>query len=109
MAEEKNIIVEVLQTYLAGKLDPSTNFNPQVLAEALIQKIDFNRPINELGWEKVKAYKERLNESIISLDTEMKTELGKLDLNKPEEKLLANFVKGRIESYEEIADLIKKV
>ena len=106
MNEEKNIIIELLQTSLMGKLDPSTNFSPQALADALITKIDFNRPISEAGWTKLNETRTKLNEAIFVLDASMKAEMKLL---KPEEKLFANFIRGKLTAYAEILDVLSRI
>lgn len=97
------IIVEVLQNALAGQLDPSSNVNPQFIAEAISSKVVFE-----------KAYEhERMDEAFGALiDAIVKTKdftEGELNRLNPNEKLLANFLRGKITSYEEVLGLIKIV
>ena len=106
MNEEKDILIDALQSYMIGKLDPSANFSPQALADALITKVNFNRPIGEAGWSKLNEMRLKLNEAIRLLDDDMKREMRLLQ---PEEKLLANFVRGKLTAYAEILDVLTKI
>ena len=103
---EKDIIIEVLQSYMVGKVDPSSNFRPQDLADALVKKIDFSKPINESSWNKFNSLRTKLNEGIQVLDEDMKKELEALKID---EKLFANFLRGKLTAYAEIMDLLKKI
>ena len=103
---EKDTIIEILQSYMTGKLDPSSNFNPQFLADSIVQKIEFNKPIGEIGWLKLNETRTKLNEAIGALDASMKAEMKLL---KPEEKLFANFIRGKLTAYAEILDILGKI
>ena len=104
--EEKDILIDALQSYMIGKIDPSANFSPQALADALIAKVNFNRPLGEIGWDKLNQLRSKLNDAIRVLDEDMKKEMKLL---KPEEKLLANFVRGKLTAYAEILDVLVKI
>ena len=106
MNEEKTIIIEALQSYMAGKLDSSTNFNPQFLADSILKKIQLNKPIGEIGWEKLSELRMKLNEGIQVLDDDMRKEL---EILKVDEKLFANFLRGKLTAYAEIMDLLRKL
>jgi hypothetical protein len=98
---EKNIIIELLQSSLAGKLDPSVNFRPQFLADAIIQKINFNQPID--NWVNLNSV-EKIKIGIAALDASMLDELNKLT---KEEKLFGNFLRGKLTAYAEVLDILK--
>jgi hypothetical protein len=102
--ENKKIIIELLQSALAGKLDPSSNFNPQFLAEAIESKILLNLPIGEFSAKKADAIKEAIRSQVSDLDSSMDSELKALD---KEEKLFANFLKGKLTAYSEVLDILK--
>lgn len=96
----KQIIIETLQTALAGQLDPSSNFKPQLVAEAIAAKVEFE-----------KTYSGRLNdelvglikESILKNREEMTKELNSLG---EDEVLLKNFIRGKITAYMEVLNTL---
>jgi hypothetical protein len=92
------IIVNILQKSLAGKLDPSCYFNPQFVADAIAAKVDFGKGYVELKNDKLISI---INDIIYKKRDEMVDELKKLTES---EKLLANFIKGKITAYDEILE-----
>lgn len=106
MKSNKDIIIEVLQMGLAGKLDPSVNFNPQFLADAIVKKLELSAPIDDFSSQRTvvknKAFKE-----IEKLEKNMNTELKLLKM--PEENLFANFLRGKITSYDEVKEILTKI
>ena len=99
---EKNSIIALIQTYAAGKVNPG--FSPQALAEAISQQIKFNQPIDIFSANKNKDVVQKVRQGLSKLKKEMAEELKKLD---KDEKLFANFLKGKITAYQEIRDLLK--
>lgn len=88
----KEIIVDILQKAAIGNLNTTHNFNPQHIANAIIDKINFEKSYNEIKNESLLNY---LNER----KNEMHTELDKCEKH---EKLLKNYIRGKISVYEEI-------
>jgi len=99
----KEIIISILQNALAGKLDPSSNFKPQDVADAIAVKIDFEKTFNTSKYDEIFG---TLLDTIFSLNVEMKKELEHLDEN---EKLLKNFILGKLTAYEEILSVLNKL
>lgn len=94
----KQIIISVLQKSLVGQLDSSSNFNPQFVANAIADKVNF-----EKSYAGIKN--ELVVKSFLSAKAEMKTEMEKL---KPEETLLKNFIQGKITAYDEILSALNR-
>jgi len=100
----KEIIVEILQKSLTGQLDPSSNFSPINIAEAIAQKIDFEKPYEDSSLDNFAA--ELINEIVLLKEQAQKD----YDSLSPEEdKLLRNFIKGKHTAYCVILDLIHKL
>jgi hypothetical protein len=89
--ETKDIIVEVIQSSLKGKIKENVPFNPQFLADDLIQKVEFNKPYGQ------KIYNKELIDTIKffieSLKSDMKAEI---ENTKEDEFLLKNLIRGEI-------------
>jgi hypothetical protein len=99
---EKDLLIGLIQAYATGKV--TNDFNPQILAEAISTKADFTQPIDIFSANKNRDVVRKLTRGVKSLKKEMEGELKKLD---KEEKLFANFLRGKITSYQEILDLLK--
>lgn len=99
----KEIIVSILQRALTGQLDASSNVNPQFIADAIATKIDFGKSYTELKNDRIIS---TLIEAIMINKNSMKNEFEKLT---EKEKLLANFIKGKLTAYEEILNTINKL
>lgn len=97
----KEIIIEILQKSLIGKLDSSTNFRPQDVADAIASKVDFGKTYIELKNDKVVSV---LREGILAKKKEMLEESEKA--NSP---MLKNFIFGKITSYDEILETLKNI
>lgn len=97
----KQIIVEILQAALAGKIDTSTNVNPQHIADAIAAKVVFEKTYSTYNKDEVIG---KLIDEIVSYHDEMKGELDKIDIE--EERLLKNFMLGKLAAYNEVLDLI---
>lgn len=97
----KQIIVEILQKSLVGQLDTSTNFRPQVVADAIAAKVDFGKTYIELRNDKVIS---KLTEAIVLLKDEMKIESEKADT-----PMLKNFIFGKLATYEEVLEILKNI
>jgi hypothetical protein len=98
----KDSLITLIQIYATGKV--TSNFSPQILAEAISQKVDFEKPIDIFSANKNRDVIRKLNKGVRALKTDMEAELKKLD---KEEKLFANFLKGKITAYQELLDLLK--
>jgi hypothetical protein len=100
----KEIIIGLLQSALTNKLKIDSHVNPQHIADAIIQKTQFETSFNG-------NLKKEVLETVINNITECKDELDKeydnLDIEK--EKLLRNFVRGKSTAYEEILDILNKI
>jgi len=92
----QGVIVSILQHALIGHLNHSSNFNPQHVADAIIDKVNFE-----------KSYDTIKHELLIMLIQQLKTraekEINDLSLD---EKLLRNFIHGKITTYQEILSIL---
>lgn len=98
----EQIIIELLQLTLKGKLKKDTNFNPQAVANAIVTKVDFGMSLNDVEYKRVIA---QLYNKLLVYKSDMDEELRDV---KPEEKILSNFVRGKITAYNEILDELKE-
>jgi hypothetical protein len=100
----KDVIVNLIQASLKGKIKESESVSPQFIADAIIQKAEFNKPFTS------KIYHQELISSLMvfidSTKTEMNEELTKL---KEDEKLLVNFIKGQITACDKFENFIKSL
>jgi len=94
----KQIIVSLLQKSLVGQLDPSSNFKPQVVADAIADKVNFEKSY-------VNVKHELIIKDIISAKQEIKAEMDKLS---PDQTLLKNFIHGKLAAYDEILAALNK-
>jgi len=99
----KQIIIGLLQSTLIGKLKEDSSFNPQQVADAIVAKIDFEKPYNEIKNDK---FIYDIKELIIKHKNDNNQELKKL---KPEEKLLGNFIHGKLTICDEILDEVNSL
>jgi hypothetical protein len=99
---EKDLLIGLIQAYATGKV--SNDFSPQILAEAISTKVDFTQSIDIFSANKNRDVVRKLTRGVKTLKKEMEGELKKLD---KEEKLFANFLRGKITAYQEILDLLK--
>jgi hypothetical protein len=99
----KEIIIEILQKSLSGQLDPSSNFSPVNIADAIAQKIDFEKPFNDSSRDQFAAY---MINKILDFQEDMTQEMQKLE---DDNRLLTNYVKGKLTAYKEILDIIYKL
>jgi len=104
--EQKIVLVELLQKSLAGQIDPSSNFNPHFLAEAILNKLEFNQTIEEKNAKKVEDAVKSFNDMINEIDDEMTTELEQLG---KDEVLLKNFVRGQKTTCEKLRENLKTI
>jgi hypothetical protein len=98
----KDNLITLIQIYATGKVN--SGFSPQVLAEAISQKVDFDQPIDIFSANKNRDVVRKISAGVRKLKSEMEGELKKLD---KEEKLFANFLRGKITAYKELIDLLK--
>jgi hypothetical protein len=96
----KDIIILILQKTLTGQLDPSSHFNPRFVAEAITARIDFDKSYTETKNDKLIML---IMKAITDNQFEMNDELKKL---KGDEKLLANFIHGKLTAYEEMLKVL---
>jgi len=105
-SNDQAVVVELLQSALAGKIDPSSNFNPQLLAEAIVTKLNFNLSPIERNAKKVEDAIRTFNEMINKIDAEMDNEMQQLG---KEEVLLKNFVRGQKTACEKLKESLKEI
>lgn len=99
---ERDLLIGLIQTYATGKV--TNGFNPQALAEAISQQVNFNQPIDIFSANKNRDVVLKITRGVKSLKNDMEAELKNLD---KEEKLFANFLRGKITAYKELLDLLK--
>ena len=112
--EKEKIIIEVLQKVLAGT---GIQVSPKNIAKAIVQKLDMSLSIEDFVKErsialqdKIKAI-QQMNEidrkekiqRIQALKEDMAKELEGMD---EDEKLFANFLRGKTTAYSEVLDII---
>jgi len=99
----KDIIVEVLQKSLAGQLDPSSNINPKNIADAIAVRVNFEKTFQDSKNDNfIGTLVDYVNGKWIETDDE-------LNNLTEDEKLLKNFIRGKITAYEEILEVIKSL
>ncbi len=98
----KDALITLIQIYATGKV--KSDFSPQALAEAISAKVDFDQPIDIFSANKNRDVIKKLTKGVRELKKNMTEELKKLD---KEEKLFANFLRGKITAYQELMDLLK--
>jgi len=108
MIKEKEIIITLLQNSLTGELDPSSNFNPQFLADAIIEKIEFDKTLKERNAKKIDEVIESFNEMIDDIDEDMDTELLKLGTDSSD-VFIKNFIRGQKTACEKLKDKLKYI
>jgi len=94
----KELIVSILQKSLIGQLDSSSNFKPQSVAEAIVDKVNFEKSYTDTKHE-------LLIKALIAAKEEMKAEMDKLA---PDQTLLKNFIHGKLAAYDEILAALNK-
>lgn len=99
----REILIVTLQRGLTGNLIPQSSVTPQKLADAIISKVDFSKSYGEMENERLVS---TLKNKVSKFNTEMHKELDEL---KREEKLLANFIHGKLTAYAEILDIINSI
>ena len=106
MKNERDILIELIQASLAGKIDPSSNFNPADFADAIVTKLDLNRTLEERNAKKVEDAVQAFNESINEIDKDMDIELEQMG---KDEVLLKNFVRGQKEACEKLRSSLENI
>ena len=101
MTNKETILIELLQDSLKGKIDPSINFNPKFLAEAILEKLNLNETFKERNLKNVNESIESFRKMIDDVDKDMDLELDKLDSS---EKMLANFIRGQKTACEKLKE-----
>lgn len=94
----KQIIVSLLQKSLIGHLNPISDYKPQAVADAIIDKVNFEKTYANLKHE-------YLIKTVDASKLEMKAEMAKLT---SEQTLLKNFIHGKITAYDEILTILNK-
>jgi hypothetical protein len=92
------IIVEVLQKALVGKL--CANINLHDIADAIAAKVEFEKSYTTSKSDKIFG---TIIDKILTLQDEAIFEMSKTS---QDEKLLRNFIQGKITAYNEILDII---
>lgn len=98
----KDTLITLIQIYGTGKVN--SEFSPQALAEAISKQVDFDQPIDIFSANKNRDVVRKVRQGLSQLKKEMEIELKKLG---KDEKLFANFLRGKITAYREIRDLLK--
>jgi len=106
MKSEKDILINLIQASLTGKLDPSSNFSPQEFADAIITKLDLNRTMAERNARNVEAAIESFTGMINDIDKDMDNELEQLG---KDEVMVKNFVRGQKTACEKLKENIEKI
>ena len=104
MENKRNDIIELIQNSLVGKIDASVNFNPRFLAEAILEKLEFNKSLKDRSNEKIDNVITSFNDMINDIDNDMDTELGLLSES---DTLLKNFIRGQKTACEKLKDKLK--
>jgi uncharacterized coiled-coil protein SlyX len=104
MNTKKTILVELIQNSLTGKLDPSTHFNPQFLADAIIEKLELEKTFEERNIKKINDAIDSFNNMIDEIDKDMDLELQSLGAD---EILLKNFIRGQKTTCEKLKESLK--
>lgn len=94
----KEIIIEILQKSLIGQLNPSSKFKPQFVADAIADKVNFEKSY-------VDTKHEILIKTIKNAKDEMEAEIEKIS---NDQTLLKNFIRGKITAYDEILNTLIK-
>jgi len=94
----KQVIVSLLQKSLVGQLNPSSNFKPQDVADAIVDKVNFEKSY-------VNVKHELIIKTVIAAKAEMKAEMDKLN---SDQTLLKNFIHGKLAAYDEILAVLNK-
>jgi len=105
-SKETTAVIELLQSTLAGKIDPSSNFNPQFLAEAIVEKLNFNLSPIERNAKKVEDAIRSFEKMISDIDEDMDNELQQLG---KDELLVKNFVRGQKTACEKLKESLKEI
>jgi len=92
MTEEKKILITLLQTALSGKIDPSINFSPQLLADAIVDQLNLNRTLTERNVRNVEETINKVKSFIKEINDDMNNEIEQLG---KDETLLKNFINGQ--------------
>ena len=104
--EKKEIIVSLIQDSLMGKIDPSANFNPQFLADAILKKLEFKESMAERNTKSINEAISKFNTMIEDIDNDMETEMEQLGVD---EVLLKNFIKGQLTACEKLKNQLETI
>ena len=106
MKNEKEILINLIQSSLKGKINPESDFNPQFLAEAIITKLNLNKTVTERNSKKVEDAIEKFESFINEIDSDMDIELEQLG---KDETLLKNFARGQKTTCEKLRESLKTI
>lgn len=106
MKNEREILINLIQASLTGKIDPSSNFKPADFADAILTKLDLNRTFTERNSKSINEAVENFESMINDIDKDMDTELEQLG---KDETLLKNFVRGQKTACEKLKENLKKI
>lgn len=104
--KNKEMLVKLIQASLTGYIDPSSNFNPSFLADAIITKLELNQTIKERMVKDVNEAITAFNNMIDDIDKDMDLEMQQLG---SEEVLLKNFVRGQKTTCEKLKDSLNNL
>jgi len=105
---KRNMIIELIQNSLIGKLDPSSNFNPQFLADAILEKLEFNKTYKEIKCDNINSIINSFNQMINDIDNDMNSEIEKLG-DSSSDLLIKNFARGQKTACEKLKDSLNKL
>jgi prophage DNA circulation protein len=88
------IMVEVLQKALAGKL--CANINLHGIADAIAVKVDFEKTYTTSKSDQITG---KVIDAILARQDEMSKEMEKVDKDQP---VLKNFINGKLTAYTEV-------
>lgn len=103
---KEEIIIKLIQSSLTGELDTSSNFKPQFLANAIIQKLNLNRTFKETNAKKIEEVVDDFIDMIDEIDKDMDIESQQLG---NDEILLKNFIKGQKTVCEKLRESLKNL
>lgn len=107
------VIVEILQSVLAGQLNPESNFNPQAVAEAIATKVEFEKTYNDsksdtLIGTLIDKIVELKNDAEVELERSKQSELDRSLCNGEEQpSLIQNYIHGKLNAYREMLEALK--
>ena len=97
----KQLIVTILHKSLVGQLSLTSKFNPQAVADAIIDKVNFEKSYENIAHEKI-------IKDITRLKTDMLNELNTAPTSPQNQLLINNFIKGKLAAYDEMLESLNR-